>query len=58
MPEKKLTDSANRRVSFLAARIRELTVNPELGRIVWPNVTDICTDVLYHGRSPASLERR
>ena len=38
------------------ARFREVAVDPELGTIVWPNGADICPDVLYHGRSPASLE--
>jgi len=38
------------------ARFREVAVDPELGTIVWPNGADICPDVLYHGRSPASFE--
>jgi hypothetical protein len=37
------------------AKFRELAVDPELGTIVWPNGADICPDVLYHGRSPASI---
>ena len=40
------------------ARFREVTVDPELGTIVWPNGADICPDVLYHGRTPASLDRK
>lgn len=39
------------------AKFREVAVDPELGTIVWPNGADICPDVLYHGRIPASLDR-
>jgi hypothetical protein len=39
------------------ARFREVTVDPELGTLVWPNGADICPDVLYHGRTPAALEK-
>jgi uncharacterized protein DUF2442 len=39
------------------ARFREVTVDPELGTIVWPNGADICPDVLYYGRIPASQEK-
>lgn len=39
------------------ARFREVTVDPELGTIVWPNGADVCPDVLYYGRVPASLEK-
>jgi len=38
------------------AMFREVFVDPELGTLVWPNGADICPDVLYHGRAPASLE--
>jgi hypothetical protein len=39
------------------AKFREVAVDPELGTIVWPNGADICPDVLYHGRTPAALEK-
>ena len=39
------------------ARFREVRVDPELETIVWPNGADICPDVLYHGRIPASPEK-
>jgi hypothetical protein len=39
------------------ARFREVAVDPELGTIVWPNGADVCPDVLYYGRIPASLEK-
>ena len=38
------------------ARFREVEVDEELGTLVWPNGADICPDVLYHGRVPASLD--
>lgn len=40
------------------ARFREVAVDQELGTIVWPNGADICPDVLYHGRTPASFEKQ
>ena len=39
------------------AKFREVRVDPELETIVWPNGADICPDVLYHGRIPASPEK-
>lgn len=64
------TDGTNRDVDFAPylrgpvfealrdpAKFREVSVDPELGTIVWPNGADLCPDVLYHGRSPASLEK-
>ncbi len=39
------------------ARFREVRVDPELETLVWPNGADICPDVLYHGRIPASPEK-
>ena len=38
-------------------KFREIRVDPELGTIVWPNGADICPDLLYHGRVPASQEK-
>lgn len=39
------------------ARFREVRVDPELVTIVWPNGADVCPDVLFHGRIPASPEK-
>jgi hypothetical protein len=39
------------------ARFREVRVDPELGTIVWNNGADLCPDVLFHGRIPASPEK-
>ena len=38
------------------ALFREVGVDRQLGTIVWPNGADICPDVLYGNRLPASLE--
>ena len=38
-------------------KFREVRVDPELETLVWPNGADICPDVLYHGRVPASPEK-
>ncbi len=39
------------------AKFRQVRVDPELGTIVWPNGADVCPDVLFHGRVPASPEK-
>jgi len=39
------------------AKFRQVKVDPELGTIVWPNGADVCPDVLFHGRVPASPEK-
>ena len=39
------------------AKFRQVKVDPELGTIVWPNGADVCPDVLFHGRMPASPEK-
>jgi hypothetical protein len=39
------------------AKFRQVSVDPELGTIVWPNGADVCPDVLFHGRIPASPEK-
>lgn len=35
------------------ALFERVTVDPQLGTLVWPNGADMCPDVLYHGRPPA-----
>jgi hypothetical protein len=39
------------------AKFRQVKVDPELGTIVWPNGADVCPDVLFQGRLPASVEK-
>ena len=39
------------------ARFREVRVDPDFGGLEWPNGADICPDLLYHGRVPASPEK-
>jgi len=38
------------------ARFRMVDVDRQLGTIVWPNGADICPDVLFFDRQPASIE--
>ena len=38
------------------ALFRKVDVDRQLGTIVWPNGADICPDVLYWDRLPASLD--
>ena len=39
------------------AEFRRVRVDPDFGGLEWPNGADICPDVLYHGRTPASQEK-
>ena len=39
------------------AYFRSVAVDADFGTLVWPNGADICPDVLYHGRTPAALDR-
>lgn len=39
------------------AKFREVRVEPDFGGLEWPNGADICPDLLYHGRIPASPEK-
>ena len=39
------------------SKFRQVRVDDELGTIVWPNGADVCPDVLFHGRLPASPEK-
>ena len=39
------------------SKFRKVRVDPEQETLVWPNGADICPDVLYHGRTPASQEK-
>ncbi len=38
-------------------QFRSVTVDPELGTIVWPNGADMDPDVLYAGLTPAWMEQ-
>jgi hypothetical protein len=39
------------------AKFQEVRVEPDFGGLEWPNGADICPDLLYHGRIPASPEK-
>ncbi len=39
------------------AKFREVRVDEDFGGLEWPNGADICPDLLYHGRVPASAEK-
>jgi hypothetical protein len=38
-------------------KFREVRVEQDFGGLEWPNGADICPDLLYHGRIPASPEK-